>query len=603
MSGSRQWIALAPAAFLSSLPALAQVTQRASVSSGGTQGDGESLYPAISADGRFVAFASASTNLVAGDANGFRDVFVRDLVGGTTEVESVDSTGAQGNGDSGGPSVDSLSISADGRFVAFTSAASSLVSGDTNGALDVFVRDRLSGTTERVSVASDGSQADADCFSPSISADGRFVAFHSTASRLVAGDSNGVSDVFVHDRLGGTTERASVGSSGGEANGASRYASISADGRFVVFASTATNLVAGDVNGFEDVFVRDRIAGTTELVSVSSSGAQGDADSYYVSSISADGRWVAFGSAADDLVAVDGNGVYDVFVRDRIAGTTVLASVSSAGAQANARSDRCSISADGRFVAFQSSASNLVAGDANGVYDVFVRDLVGGATELASLSTAGSQGTGGSGEPWISADGRRIAFYSSASNLVTGDTNAAGDVFVRDREATGFTSICDPGIGGVIACPCSNPPSGGGRGCDNSSTTGGAALAASGIAYLSTDSLVFTTSGEKPTATSILLQGTAASGSGIVYGQGVRCVAGSFRRLFTKAASGGSITAPDFAAGDPAVSSQSAAKGDVIQAGASRWYLVYYRDPLVSGGCPATSTFNATQSGRVTWSR
>jgi Tol biopolymer transport system component len=602
MSGSRHSIALPSAMVLLCAPAFAQATLRASVSSGGVQGDGESLYPTISANGRYVAFASSAMNLVAGDANGFRDVFVRDLVLGTTELASVDSAGVQGSGDSGGPSVDSVSISADARFVAFTSAASNLVPGDTNAALDVFVRDRIAGTTERVSVASDGSQADLDCFDPSISADGRYVAFHSSATSLVPGDTNSVSDVFVRDRLSGTTERASVDSNGAQANGASRYASISSDGRFVVFASTASNLVANDANGFEDVFVRDRIAGTTEIVSVASSGTRGDADSYYVSSISADGRFVAFGSLADDLVPVDANGVVDVFVRDRIAGTTELASVSSAGVQANARSDRCSISADGRFVAFQSSASNLVSGDANGVYDVFVRDRVNGTTELASLSTAGAQGIGGSGEPSISADGRRIAFYSSASNLVEGDTNAVGDVFVRDRDATGFTSICAPGVDGVIVCPCSNPPSGANRGCDNSSSTGGASLAATGIAYLSADTLVFTTTGEKPSATSILLQGTSVAGSGIVYGQGVRCVAGSLRRLFVKNASSGSITAPDFAAGDPPVSARSAAKGDAIHAGESRWYLVYYRDPTVLGGCPATSTFDATQTGRVSWS-
>jgi hypothetical protein len=176
------------------------------------------------------------------------------------------------------------------------------------------------------------------------------------------------------------------------------------------------------------------------------------------------------------------------------------------------------------------------------------------------------------------------------------------DVFARDLDSDGFTSVCDPGSGGVAGCPCSNPPSGSTRGCDNSSATGGASLSASGIAYISIDSLVFTTGGERSTATSILLQGTTVVTSGVVYGQGVRCVGGSLKRLFSKTASGGSITAPDFGAGDPTVSARSAAKGDVILAGQSRWYLVYYRDPVVLGGCPASSTFNATQTGRVEWS-
>jgi hypothetical protein len=157
-------------------------------------------------------------------------------------------------------------------------------------------------------------------------------------------------------------------------------------------------------------------------------------------------------------------------------------------------------------------------------------------------------------------------------------------------------------MGGTIACPCANPPSGAGHGCDNSAATGGAALEAAGVSYLASDSLVFATSGERPTAASILLQGDAPIAAGIVFGQGVRCTAGSLTRLFTKLASGGSIHAPDFGAGDPSVSARSAALGDTIQPGQSRWYLVYYRDPVVLGGCSAASTFNTTQTGRIDWS-
>jgi hypothetical protein len=164
-----------------------------------------------------------------------------------------------------------------------------------------------------------------------------------------------------------------------------------------------------------------------------------------------------------------------------------------------------------------------------------------------------------------------------------------------------LVSSCDPGVDGVVACPCSNPPSSAGRGCDNSAATGGAVMAASGDAYLAGDSFVVTTSGEKPTATSILMQGTTTLVHGAVYGQGVRCVGGALKRLFVKTAVAGSITAPDFGAGDPTISARSAAKGDVIQPGQSRWYLVYYRDPTVLGGCPASSTFNATQTGQVSW--
>jgi hypothetical protein len=196
-----------------------------------------------------------------------------------------------------------------------------------------------------------------------------------------------------------------------------------------------------------------------------------------------------------------------------------------------------------------------------------------------------------------------VAFDSLATNLVPVDTNGYGDVFVRDRQGgPAFTSLCDPGSGGVITCPCANPPSGPGRGCDNSSGTGGAVLSASGGTYLSSDTLVFTTSGERATALSIVGQWTGVSANGAIFGMGVRCTTGTLKRLYTKTAVGGSISAPSLGAGDPQVSVRSAALGDTILAGQSRWYLVYYRDPTVLGGCPATSTFNATQTGEVSWS-
>jgi hypothetical protein len=162
------------------------------------------------------------------------------------------------------------------------------------------------------------------------------------------------------------------------------------------------------------------------------------------------------------------------------------------------------------------------------------------------------------------------------------------------------TDMCLPGASGVLACPCSNPPSGiGSRGCDNSSATGGAELSSAGAASLAGDTVVFTTSDERPTATSIVLQGNALISSGIAFGQGVRCAGGGLKRLYAKTASGGSITAPQ--TGDPSVSARSAALGDPIAAGSNRWYSVYYRDPIVLGGCPATNTFNITQTQQITW--
>jgi Tol biopolymer transport system component len=586
--------------------AWAQVTQRVSLSSTGAQGNGDtgqfSFVVSNSADGRYVAFMSASSNLVPGDTNVFADAFVRDRWSGTTERVSVDSAGAQGNGVSRFPS-----ISADGRYVAFDSYANNLVPGDTNVANDVFVHDRQSGTTERVSVDSAGAQGGPGGSNlPCISADGRYVAFESYANNLVPGDTNLTGDVFVHDRQSGTTERVSVDSAGLQGADLSVEASISGDGRYVEFRSFAANLVPGDFNGSFDAFVRDRQLGTTERASVDSAGAQGNFGADW-SSISADGRYVAFSSFSINFVPGDTNLSWDVFVHDRQSSTTERVSVDSTGVQGNSDSGfgpGLSISADGRYVAFYSLATNLVANDTNGFGDVFVRDRQSGTTERVSLDSAGAQGNAYSYSAAISADGRYVAFWSRASNLVPGDTNDLWDVFVRDRfGGPTFTSLCSPGTQGVIDCPCANPPATPGAGCENSSGTGGAVLSASGGTYLSSDSLVFTTSGERPTATSILMQGNGVVAGGVLFGQGVRCVGGTIiRRLFTKAAAGGSITAPDFDAGDPTVSARSAQKGDGIQAAQSRWYLVYYRDAVVLGGCPPTSTFNATQTGQVTWS-
>jgi Tol biopolymer transport system component len=302
------------------------------------------------------------------------------VAGQVTERVSVDSSGTQENNACRSPS-----ISADGRYVAFYSYADNLVSGDTNGTWDVFVRDRQSGTTERVSVDSLGAQGNDFSYTPSISADGRYVAFMSKATNLVGGDTNGAWDVFVRDRQGATTERVSVDSLGSQGNGGSNVPSISADGRYVAFQSNATNLVSGDTNGSPDVFVRDRQTGTTERVSVDSGGVQGNGTSS-LPSISADGRHVAFESYASNLVSGDTTWWQDVFVRDRQSGTTERVSIDSFGAQGNGFSDKPSISADGRYVAFRSDASNLVSGDTNGWHDAFVRDRCGSAATSAPFS-------------------------------------------------------------------------------------------------------------------------------------------------------------------------------------------------------------------------
>jgi Tol biopolymer transport system component len=284
-----------------------------------------------------------------------------------TTLVSVHSDGTQGD------DVSSFaSISAHGRYVAFTSAASTLVTGDTNNGLDVFVHDRQTGTTTRVSLGLNGNQANGSSQEPSISAGGRYIAFYSGASNLVRGDTNRASDVFVYDRQTGTTSRVSLRSNGNQANRNSSVPSISGNGRYVAFYSNASNLVRGDTNDKFDAFVHDRQTGTTRRVSISSNGNQGNRSSYFPS-ISGDGRYVAFFSGASNLVRGDTNSRFDVFVRDRQTGTTRRVSVGPNGSQGNRVSGWPSISGDGQYVAFQSNASNLVPGDANNTYDLFVR--------------------------------------------------------------------------------------------------------------------------------------------------------------------------------------------------------------------------------------
>jgi len=579
-------------------PGFAQTTARASVDSAALQGNLVSRYPSISADGRFVAFDSSATNLATGDTNGNWDVFVRDLPNGMTTRVSVDASGGQVSGDSRAPT-----LSADGRYVAFYSLSPGLVSGDTNAVSDVFVRDLLTGSNTLVSVDSSGAHANGASTLASISPDGRYVAFLSSASNLVAGDTNNVVDVFVHDLLLGGTTRASVDSAGVQANNACFDPSISRDGRFVAFGSSASNLVPGDTNGVRDVFVRDLSNNTTVRASVDSAGTQGNGNCG-VPSLSADGRFVGFAGLANNLVPGDTNGALDVFVRDLQGLTTSRVSVSSSGAQSNGNSGVCSISADGRWISFGSSASNLVLGDTNGVDDVFAHDRLSGATMRVSVDSSGLEGNAGSSSTTsgetdaISADGRYVAFFSVASNLVPGDTNAVGDILVRDRgDASAFTPLCF-GDGSGAACPCANSGAAG-HGCENSATTGGALLSATGVASLAADSAQLTSAGELPSVTSVVLQGTIAVAPAF-FGDGLRCAGGSLKRLYVKSAVAGVVSAP--AAGDASISARSSALGDTIALGATRVYQVYYRDPNANFcAAPPGGFFNVSNAIAVSW--
>jgi Tol biopolymer transport system component len=251
-------------------------------------------------------------------------------------------------------------ISGDGRYLAVTSPQP-LVAGDTNGFLDIYLYDRGTRTLTRASTASGGGNSNGASMRPYLSVDGRYVVFESNATNLVAGDTNGVSDVFRYDRVTGTTVRVSVATGGGQASGASVDAEISDDGNLVVFSSSALDLVANDANGAPDVFLRDLAAGTTTRISISLIGGDGDLDATEPT-LSGDGRYVAFTSLATNLVTDDSNGVADIFLRDRVAGTTTRISVGSTGGQSNDDSFGLSLSRDGRFVSFVSFATNLVPG-------------------------------------------------------------------------------------------------------------------------------------------------------------------------------------------------------------------------------------------------
>jgi probable HAF family extracellular repeat protein len=402
-------------------------TERASISQTEAQALGDSAGGSLGAGGNLVAFASAAANLVPGDTNGRNDIFVRNRSSGWTSRVSVSKDGAQANGAS-----DAARLSAnDGLYVVFVSVASNLVPGDTNGKADIFLRNRQSGTIQRISVSTAGVQANEASAAPEISADGRFVVYHSNASNLVYGDTNGTTDVFIWDRLSSSTSRVSVGSTGGQANGPSTAPSLSNDGRYIAFTSTATNLVGGDTNGAADIFLRDRSLGTTVRASLNSIGQQANGNSS-TARISANGRYVAFRTSATNIVDDDKNAADDVVVRDRANGTTTRASVGAGLAEGTADSWPAGISGNGRFVLFTSAAPNLVQGDTNSAPDAFVHDMWTLKTIRVSVGTGGQQATAAALAAGISPDGRFVTFTSAAGNLVNGDTGGFSDVFLRD---------------------------------------------------------------------------------------------------------------------------------------------------------------------------
>lgn len=463
---------------------------QASSDSNGVPGNRMSGDPALSADGRYVAFVSMASNLTIGAPYNDYDILVRDLQTGAIERQNLNAAGqryarsatapaisadgryvvftslpyaptsrvdvlrkdrqtkqlVQLNVDPAGASAvtgesNNPAISADGRVVAFQSGSANLVAGDGNGAIDSFVRDVQLSTTVRASAVTGAARADAASDEAATSRDGRYVAFSSLAGNLVGGDGDALRDIFVHDRNDAGIVRVSTDAAGVAANGASDSPSISADGLWIAFRSAATNLVAGDTNVRADVFVKQRATGAITRVSTTAAGTQGSADARGPTSISGDGNWVVFGAADGGLAAGDANAMQDIFAKNRATGAIVPVSVDAAGVFGNGDSMQAVIDDAGTRVAFASLATNLAAGDINGVSDVYVKNLSSGAVGRVSVDGAGAQANGASSQPVLSGDGRYVAFASAASNLVVGDTNGNVDIFVKDADAGGVERV------------------------------------------------------------------------------------------------------------------------------------------------------------------
>ncbi|QOV89052.1 CARDB domain-containing protein [Humisphaera borealis] len=418
-----------------------------SVGIGGAAANGDSAEASVSSDGRYVVFSSFATNLVANDTNGHKDIFLRDRNTGTTVMVSKNpTTGEGGNKDSTQPV-----INADGTYVAFVSRATNLISGDTQNHNDIFRYNIATGAIELVSARSGTTStfAGGSSSEPTISKDGSLVSFTSFAANLNAGiDGNDNNDVFVRN-MGSTTvfglapnatKLISVNSGNVAAGNSQSFDSwISSDGRYIAFRSDSSDMVAsGDTNNARDTFVRDLQTGTTALISQTPAGASGNASSDS-NSISGDGRFVTFQSKATDLVSNDGNANSDVFLRDTQTNTTTLLSINRFGTNsAGGFSEFPALSQDGSFASFSSTAGDIINGDTNGREDVFLRDLVRGPISLVSINTSGAAANGRSFDPFISRNGDFVVFTSDASDISTGDTNGKSDIFLSDS----------PGIGG-----------------------------------------------------------------------------------------------------------------------------------------------------------
>ena len=401
---------------------------------------GNSDNSSISNDGRYIVFESYSdyNDLFFPNITDYNtNIFIRDLYRDTINLISKNSISNKSNGDSR-----NADVSGDGRYVVFESDANNLINNDSlednGGYKDIFLWNLDTKTNQRINLAYNGFQANSSSYNPKISDNGRYVIFESDASNLVRRDSNYDRDIFIRDLVDNTTKKVSLTADNYQSNSDSYNANISANGHYVVFESDADNLVEDDTNYDRDIFIRDLVDNTTKRVSLGNDGSESNYNSYNPD-VSIDGRYVVFESYADNLVADDTNDSRDIFVRDLFAHTTKRVSVSNDifGTQGNSGSYNPSISADGRYVVFESYADNLVSGDTNNSKDIFVRDLIANTTERISRTNnpEDSQANNDSYNASISVDGHYVVFESYASNLTIDDKDDysySKDIFVRD---------------------------------------------------------------------------------------------------------------------------------------------------------------------------
>ncbi|MCB5175448.1 TolB family protein [Microvirga lenta] len=408
-----------------SRPGISDIITRVSTMADGSQGNERSQNATFSADGRYVLFDSYA-KLVPGDTTAWRDVYIKDLLTGT--VRQV-STAANGAPATGGDS-DNARFSADGRYVVFESSARDLVPGDTNGERDIFRKDLVTGAVVRVSTAAGGVENDGSS-QAQISEEGRYILFQSLAA-LLPDDTNGKNDIYIKDVQDNILRRVSLANGWTEeSNGWSERPQLSPDGNSALFESIANNFVPNDTNDKADIFIKNFVTGAVTHVSSAADGTGGNGTSRDAH-FSRDGRYVVFESDSTNLVTGDTNGDYDIFRKDLLTGAITRVSTAADGAEGNGTSQRAEFSADGRYVTFQSTSSNLVAGDTNGSWDVFRKDLVTGEIIRLSTDAAGAEGNDSSYRLRLSEDGRYGVFESLADNLVPGDTNGWTDIFRVD---------------------------------------------------------------------------------------------------------------------------------------------------------------------------